>query len=387
MSLFKVFIENEVNLQTFEIWVGNYNPYLDDILELMLQNPNFIHNVKNLSLYTHIFHHNNNKPYTSIINHISQIINLHQNLKKIVLSYKSFLLYKPLLLSKVSNCSNTLNIIRFYHIDFKGMINFNEVFEQLNALESVHIVYCYSLDTHFIQQIINLTKPFKLKSLFINEGSRIDESLQLLLQKSGSYIENFGFGFGFGHSYTLSLKKKLIELIIKYCKNIKFLDICEVDNQIIYPMFNLIENIKENLNYLSIKTSEASQLCDSSSSIILQNLGQFLSLKLDYLNLTLIVNISDFKIFLEKSQNIFIKKLLIKNLMRKDSYVILPYIKEYNNIMKGKGIRYLAFMDNSNNNLFYSKDETKEFMLDDNIKVQKYDDLYISTFQFIRNLD
>jgi hypothetical protein len=54
------------------------------------------------------------------------VINLHQNLKKILLS-------RPLLLSKDSNCSNTLNITTFYHVNFMGMINSDKVFEQLNS--------------------------------------------------------------------------------------------------------------------------------------------------------------------------------------------------------------------------------------------------------------
>ncbi|UZO06737.1 uncharacterized protein OCT59_027047 [Rhizophagus irregularis] len=53
-SLFKVFIENEVKLHTLEIEVfssSNYNSYNYDILELILQNTNFIHNIINLKPY------------------------------------------------------------------------------------------------------------------------------------------------------------------------------------------------------------------------------------------------------------------------------------------------------------------------------------------------
>ena len=75
----------------------------------------------------------------------------------------------------------------FYYVDFKNVINLNEVFEQLNVLESVHIFSCYSLNAHFIQQMINLTKSFKLKSLFINDVVQV-EAFQLLLQKFGDYM-------------------------------------------------------------------------------------------------------------------------------------------------------------------------------------------------------
>ncbi|GBC45046.2 hypothetical protein GLOIN_2v1772600 [Rhizophagus irregularis DAOM 181602=DAOM 197198] len=50
MSLFKIFIENEVNLDTLEIKTSSTN-YNSDILELILKNQNFIHNVKNLKLH------------------------------------------------------------------------------------------------------------------------------------------------------------------------------------------------------------------------------------------------------------------------------------------------------------------------------------------------
>ncbi|RGB29600.1 hypothetical protein C1646_766408 [Rhizophagus diaphanus] len=155
------------------------------------------------------------------------------------------------------NFSNTLNTIIFYFIDLKVIINQVKVFEQLNVLESVHIVYCSSLNDSFIQQIITLTKPFKLKSLFMGEILQI-ESIQLLLQKSGDYLENIGFGF------CISLEQ-LIELITKYCKNIKFLDLGTIKNPIIYLIVSIIENIKQKLNHLTI------HILDENSQDILIN--------------------------------------------------------------------------------------------------------------------
>ncbi|PKC61530.1 hypothetical protein RhiirA1_466414 [Rhizophagus irregularis] len=121
------------------------------------------------------------------------------------------------------------------------MIDLDKIFEQLNVLESVHIIYCISLNNSFTHQIFNLAKPFKLKSLFIDEKSQIDESLKLLLQKSGGYLENIGCKYSHKHKNYLSI--------------------------------DLIENIKQNLNYLSI----------NANLIILRNLGQALPFKLKYL--------------------------------------------------------------------------------------------------------
>uniref|UniRef100_U9TZW2 Uncharacterized protein n=1 Tax=Rhizophagus irregularis (strain DAOM 181602 / DAOM 197198 / MUCL 43194) TaxID=747089 RepID=U9TZW2_RHIID len=116
MSIFKIFIENEVNLHTLEIESLGYHRY----------------------------------------------------------DYKTY-----------------LNNTRF---QFELINNLDKVFEQLNVLESVHIVDCSFFNSNFIQQIINLTKPFKLKSLILNRSSKI-ETLQQLLQKFGNNLENFAVRF------------------------------------------------------------------------------------------------------------------------------------------------------------------------------------------------
>ncbi|PKK75096.1 hypothetical protein RhiirC2_774050 [Rhizophagus irregularis] len=388
MSLFKIFIENEVNIHTFDIEV-NFS-YIDDMLELILQNPNFLHNIRNLKFncYDDLLNHTKNLTY--------QIINLCQNLKKISLAFNnSFLIYQTSLLSKDYNhSSNTLNTIVLYNINFKIITNLDNIFEQLNVLKSVHIIYCI-LGTDFIQQIINSTKPFKLKSLFLNSNElQIDESLLLLIQKHGDYLENFGFSSG---PNLLSEEQQLLELIIKYCKNIKFLYLTAIINniQIIYSLLNLTENVKQNLNHLYINIFSNNNYSNTTelSSIVLQNLGQLLPLKLEYLSLVLNIKYkNDFEMFLKNSQNTFIKKLLIKNKRIKDDEegrdiydFILSYIKEY--IMKKKRVKYLAIINfPSKIELFSFKDEVKEFELY-NIKIQKYRDLCMfSKLKFIEQL-
>jgi hypothetical protein len=53
ISLYKIFIENEVKLHTLEIEISYnyYNTYSDDIHKLILQNPNFIHKIRHLNLH------------------------------------------------------------------------------------------------------------------------------------------------------------------------------------------------------------------------------------------------------------------------------------------------------------------------------------------------
>ncbi|PKY21266.1 hypothetical protein RhiirB3_434802 [Rhizophagus irregularis] len=183
-----------------------------------------------------------------------------------------------------------------------------EVFNHLNVLESIHIVYCI-IDSKFIQQINNI-KPFKLKTLFLDER---DELLEPLIQKSCNYLE-------------------ILELV-----------------------FNLIENIKQNLNYLTINVpANFNNNYDRSSITMLQNLGQFLPVRLEYLNLILRINTYDLEIFLKNFQDNFIKKLLIKNI-KKEEY----------------------------EELFLLEDKVKEFELYD-IKVLYYDDLVIDICDFIK---
>ncbi|GBC28907.2 hypothetical protein GLOIN_2v1776126 [Rhizophagus irregularis DAOM 181602=DAOM 197198] len=319
MSLIQIFIENEVKLHTLDIQITNYNcydSYIDDILDLMLENPNFFHKIKNL---------------------------------------------------KVCFINSSYN-------------DHNNLFEQLNGLESVHIIYCYSLCAGFIKQIIKLTKPFKVKSLYFGENFQIDEYIHLFLQKFGDYMENFGFRFG----VDLLSEQQLLELITKYCKNIKFLDLIISENRIVYTLFNLIENINQNLKYLSITILNNSQASEH-SSIILRNLGQILPNKLEYLNLVLNINIDDFEIFLKNSQDTFIEKFLIDNRGCRD---VLSCAKEY--IMKEKRVKYLAIRDYRNYNkmdLYFLKEEKKEFELYD-IEIQKYNDLVIgSKLNFVKELE
>ncbi|CAB4431884.1 unnamed protein product [Rhizophagus irregularis] len=308
---------------------------------------------------------------------ILQIINPHQNLKRILLGYDNLSLYRSLLLSKVSNCSNTLNTIIFYYINLNGIIDLVKVFEKLNVLESVHIIYCSSLNS-FIQQIINLTKPFKLKSLLINRENLHDDLLQSLLQKSGNYLENLACGN----------EQQLLELIIKYCRNIKFLDLYNIETRLTSLIFDLIENIKQNLNYLSIRVGNYQNI--NNIELILQKLGQTLPSKLEYLSLLLYyIKANDFEVFLKNSQDKFFKKLLINNMMREYSndIDILPYIKEY--IMMEKRVKYLAIKNTciyvssrKRVDLSSFKDEVKEFKLH-NIKVLSYVDLSTDIYGFL----
>ncbi|PKK64513.1 hypothetical protein RhiirC2_787389 [Rhizophagus irregularis] len=414
--LFKTFIKNEINLNSFEIvmLISRDHKYFNEVFDLILKNPKFIYNIKNLILHLNllpgvmnivpflnflisncnsistIYFKINRCFISSIEKYLSEIILSQKNLLKISFEYKTLTLYDSLLLTlKNQNCSNTLNTIIFYCIDFENIIDNLKVFNNLNVLDTIHILYCHSLNSNFIQQIISITKSFKLKSLFMSKILQID-SLQLLLQKFGNYLENFGFEFG-DDEYS-EPKRQLLELVVKYCTKIKYFDLAGPDNNNINPTFNLIKNNMQNLNYLFIEFDlefDDYNLSDDVikiSSIILQNLGQILPSRLEYLCLELSFNMNDLEIFLNNSQNTFIKKLLIKNIVQDENdNHILSFIKDF--IKKKNMVKYLAFsefLDDNYNDLFSLKDEVNEFK-SYNIEVQKYSDLYIRTYDFVNN--
>jgi hypothetical protein len=409
LLLIKIFIENEISLHTFEVEVPVTLSVIGDncfnsTFELILQNPNFINNVKNLNLhfsermenikFLENYYYNCNSITTihvlatmdepEIEKNLSQIIKSQRKLKKISFEFE---FQYSLNCLKDSYCSNTLKTIVFYGIRFNIMVDLKEVFEQLNVLESVHIIDCYSLNSIIIQQIINLSKPFKLKTLYINEILEI-ESLQLLLQKSGDYLEYFGI-----RSRFRELKNQLLGLVRFYCTKIKFFELIEFENVALNQTFDLINNLGQNLNYISIdlldyyryQMDNDIDLC----SIILQKLGQILPYKLEYLNLAFIFNTNDLEIFFKNSQNVFIRKLLIKNKIYNESgESVLPCIKKF--VLEEKKVMYLAmeecFYDEKRINLFTLKDEAKEFQLH-NIRIQYYDDLFINIYDFVNDID
>ncbi|PKY33101.1 hypothetical protein RhiirB3_451755, partial [Rhizophagus irregularis] len=275
-SLFIIFIENEVNLYSFEVMLFNNTrfEYFDEILELILQNPNFICNIKNFEI---------------------NFYEVTENTR-----FSKFL---------YSNCNSISSLYlqySFYHF---------QVTDKCSSLSQI------------IQSQINLRK--------------------LLL-------ENFGI--------ISSEPQQLLQLIIKYCSKIKFLGPISMNNKSSYLLFNLVENITQNLDYLFIETS-----ITDISSIILKNLGQILPHKLEYLHLSLTINRIDFEIFLKNFQNTFVKKLLIRNRKRGKNGDIFPFIKEYMGTC-------------------LAKQGVKEFELYD-IQVLCYKDLSIDIYDFLKEVD
>ncbi|RIA87773.1 hypothetical protein C1645_827297 [Glomus cerebriforme] len=183
-------------------------------------------------------------------------------------------------------------------------------------------------------------------------------------------------------------------------KVFKFFDrSCFYTPDYIYPTLDLIKNIRKNLNYLIIEFRVNAVF----NFIVLKELGSILPFNLKYLKLSFEININDFKIFLNDSQNKFnklviknnlflnnsqkyffkkIKKLVKRNKTKVIEQDILPYIEEY--IIKNRRVKYLAFKEDYMRvrDLFLLKDQVKKFE-SYNIEVQSYDDLNINWYKYI----
>ncbi|PKK61296.1 hypothetical protein RhiirC2_792009 [Rhizophagus irregularis] len=303
---------------SIKYWVNkNY-----DNMDLILQNPNLICNIRNLNLNGYAIPFQDFIPLLKFLysncNSISSII---FKFPEVNFNINNYSLVEECLTQMIVSQHNLKKISFgiFYNLNL-----YNPVFDHLNVLESIHLINCDYLNSNFVQQIIKVIKPFKLKSLIIHEILHI-ESLLLLLQKCGDYLENIRY------FYTNVLDDNNIYLIIK--------------------------NNQHNINYLTIavKFYEYDTVYNELSSTVLKNLGQILPPKLKYLCLVLLFNTSDLEIFLKNSQNTFIKKLLIRNIVMygdgDGDFNILFYIKKY--IMKKERVKYLAILEEDE--LFFPK--------------------------------
>ncbi|PKK70181.1 hypothetical protein RhiirC2_780057 [Rhizophagus irregularis] len=157
------------------------------------------------------------------------------------------------------------------------------------------------------------------------------ESLQLLLQKYGDYIENFGLtvsNFGNTNEYEES-RRQLLKSFIKYCPKIRYFS-SDKPNDI--NIYSLIENIGQNINYL-----------------------------------TILVHTYNYHTFYDEYSS-------IKHIMKKEKVKYLAILLESQLIC------------NDGKELFSLKDEVNEFKLH-NIIVQKYRNLLINENDIVYNFN
>ncbi|CAB5181297.1 unnamed protein product [Rhizophagus irregularis] len=305
---------------------------------------------------------------------VSEIVD-HESLRYTKMIYKSlFRLF-------IENEAN-IHTFKFTMLVDNDLEYFKEIFELIlqnqNLLRNIkNLTLCFEPITENITKFMkylysNCNSVLSLYFLFPSSCNSTTErhfSRMIDSQKNLKKVYfSYNCNFSLYHS-LLSLKNPNYDL-----------------NDDINMTLHLIENINHHLNYLTIESYEL-------SSIILQNLGQVLPPKLEYLNLILTINKRDFEIFIKNFQNTYTKKLLISNVRdetreKEEEKNILPYIKEY--IMKKKRAEYFAFQECftqsfNHDDLFSMEDEVKEFKLY-NIIVQNYNDLNIVIHEFINEM-
>ncbi|CAB5199737.1 unnamed protein product [Rhizophagus irregularis] len=248
---------------------------------------------------------------------------------------------------------------------YKFILSVNKWLESFKGLIDI----CMTIFKIFIENEVNL-HILEIENLNDYYHTCFDNILELILKNTKFIhnIRNINLFIDSASDYAYSSNSS------KYNAN---------ESQVTCQIFNLIENIKQNLNYISIYVwYDYLGIGNRPSSMILQNLGQILPSKLEYLCLCLYcIKANDFEVFLKNSQDTFIKKLLIYNNKGQD---ILPPIKNY--IMKKKRVKYLAISDSycestifgsfsyNTKELISLKGEVNEFKLY-NIEVQSYSDL------------
>ena len=88
----------------------------------------------------------------------------------------------------------------------------------------------------------------------------------------------------------------------------------------------MIVNFKNYLKYFTLEIKEDDLKV---SSIVLKELSKYLPPSLHYLNLNLLADSNDLKIFFKNSNQVELKKLLIRNKSKSDIEVILSVIKDF----------------------------------------------------------
>jgi hypothetical protein len=196
--LFKIFIENDASLH--KLYLENpSNQFANNIYELILNQPNFISEIKEFSIYieklpSHEFFLQKLKSlqdflsslslvcnsirylelffphdvYMKLIQEIRNLFKSQFNLSKILISdfidYINNTLTDSLKsLKSLKYCSNTLTTISFYFIIFTNNMLYNEI-EHLIHIKCLEFIHCERPEL-FIQFLLNISIPLKIKTL------------------------------------------------------------------------------------------------------------------------------------------------------------------------------------------------------------------------------
>ncbi|CAI2201940.1 5070_t:CDS:2, partial [Funneliformis geosporum] len=148
----------------------------------------------------------------------------------------------------------------FVNCDFTKVLTFDGL-KNLTQLNSLHFDQCYGITTLFLQPLLDITTPLKIKSLKVVGHFPV---LDLLLEKIGSYLEYLELFLNDGYF--------LNELITHFSKSLRYLS---------FKNDSLDPNDSRNIIRID--------------SMILKVLGQILPDSLEYLNLDFAFQPNDLK--------------------------------------------------------------------------------------------
>ncbi|CAG8504491.1 3486_t:CDS:1 [Funneliformis mosseae] len=417
VSLFKLFISNEISLNNLYLNINYYHlNFISQLCKFISDNPKFLSGIKDFTLdfshkYRNIFAYPVLYPFqsflmslpsvlTSSIKHFSIYFGFDKemltarNLERLIqsqtqllsLSFYSITANVAYLLGCLSYSSNTLTSIKFNYCDFTNISSFNGL-NYLSHLESLQFIHCKGITVRVFQPLLNIPTPLKIKTLKLEGQIAETVFIQLLLQKAGSYVENLELKL-----WVDVERKRVFESIIKYCDKIQFLHLYEIDYVNIPQLYKLITQVRKNLKYLSLQNKNyhppyilLSGNKDNLrvSSMILENLGQILPSSLNYLDLNLVIDPTNFKDFLDNCKHfVRLSRLLVKNKNIKEIDDTFNILKKF---VKENEVTNFAYQVNSCFNPDDFEHQNLEKLVNDiqpSIKMNKYSDLVIRISDF-----
>ncbi|RIA90750.1 hypothetical protein C1645_875899 [Glomus cerebriforme] len=416
--LIKLFMKNDASLNNLNISIiSNNNNFFIETYDIIMKNPKFLSSIENFTVSSRniysssqfdsflysipsIFPSIKNLNLDMKVNDIpltkslADVIQFQPHLSSLILSFtNSNISY---LFENFKYCSKTLTSIKFIDCDFTSILSFKGL-KYLTQLKCLHFINCLGFRLNIIQPLLDIPTPLKIKSLKIGGGNINVNSIQLLFQKIGTYLENLYLSVPID-----DMREIIINSIIQYCDKLKFLHLSHINRKNVTQICKLLSHFKGHLKYLTLEYKfigsfvidtttmfpniNTNQYAESQegSLILLKELSKNLPDNLEYLDLYLSLEPNQLRIFLNNCKNFGLKKLLIRNNITENLPNILNVLKEF---VKNCNLDYLAY------GIEYSNARKKDHQKLENLskeiqsfekmkKMKKYEDLVMDISHF-----
>ncbi|CAI2196122.1 3681_t:CDS:1, partial [Funneliformis geosporum] len=155
------------NVEKLHLWIEKNQTYPTSFLATL---PSLIPSIKHLRIRAN----KNNLFARNLIQSQAQLLSLSLSKLNGIDFLDSF------------KCYNTLTSIKFVNFNFANDFTYDGL-KNLTQLKSLHFNKCDGITTQFLQPLLGITTPLKIKSLKV---VGFIQALDLLLQKIGSHLEN-----------------------------------------------------------------------------------------------------------------------------------------------------------------------------------------------------